>query len=237
MRVAILSPFRCPVRGRYAAAERCSIRESTQGQVRCSGQYRTSPPFARAISPVVRSSCQRGAGIGPERDRFAEALAILRPLVRDHPDPIDVRFLLGLAASRGSQESVVEDETRLGLLDEAIAAFRSILIRQPGLVRVRLELALAFFLKEEDQLAQRPFRAGAGGPAARGPGGQHQPVFEHHAGPAPLARVFRLLHCPGYQYQRRVGRAVHLYPRPAVPPGGQWAGASSDIGVVGWGGG
>ncbi len=35
-------------------------------------------------------------------------------------------------------------------LDEAIAAFRSLLITQPELVRVRLELARAFFLKEED---------------------------------------------------------------------------------------
>ena len=61
-----------------------------------------------------------------------------------------MRFLLGLAASRGSQEAGLEDEQRLALLDEAIAAFRSILIRRPELVRVRLELALAFYLKEED---------------------------------------------------------------------------------------
>ena len=93
-----------------------------------------------------------------ERNRFAEALEILRPLVPDHPDQTDVRFLLGLAASRGSQERPeVDDEQRLALLDEAIAAFRSILIRRPGLVRVRLELALAFYLKEEDQLARGHF--------------------------------------------------------------------------------
>ncbi|MCE2450315.1 MAG: DUF560 domain-containing protein [Candidatus Latescibacteria bacterium] len=92
-----------------------------------------------------------------ERNRFAEALAILRPLATDHPDQTDVRFLLGLAASRGSQTTGLEDEIRLALLDEAIAAFRSILIRQPGLVRVRLELALAFYLKENDQLAREHF--------------------------------------------------------------------------------
>ena len=68
-----------------------------------------------------------------------------------------MRFLLGLAAVRGSQEAGLEEEKRLALLDEAIAAFRSILIRRPSLVRVRLELALAFYLKEEDGLAQDHF--------------------------------------------------------------------------------
>ena len=77
-----------------------------------------------------------------QRNRFAEALKILRRLPPDHPDQTDVRFLLGLAASRGSQERGITDEQRLALLDEAIAVFRSILIRQPELVRVRLELAL-----------------------------------------------------------------------------------------------
>ena len=68
-----------------------------------------------------------------------------------------MRFLLGLAASRGPKRPELEEETRLALLDEAIAAFRSILIHVPGLVRVRLELALAFYLKEEDQLARGHF--------------------------------------------------------------------------------
>ena len=102
-----------------------------------------------------------------ERNRFAAALEILRPLAPDHPDQTDVRFLLGLAASRWSQEPDVGEEERLALLDEAIAAFRSILIRRPGLVRVRLELALAFYLKEEDQLAREHFeRALVGKPPA-----------------------------------------------------------------------
>ena len=102
-----------------------------------------------------------------ERQRYAEALAILGPLVPDHPDQTDVRFLLGLAASRWSQESGLEDEQRIALLDKAIAAFRSILIRRPDLVRVRLELALAFYFKKEDQLAREHFeRALVGRPPA-----------------------------------------------------------------------
>ncbi len=90
-------------------------------------------------------------------NRFPEALKILRSLPPDHPDQTDVRFLLGLAAMRGAQANGVDEETRVRLLDEAIAAFRSILIRHPELVRVRLELGLAFFLKEDDGLAADHF--------------------------------------------------------------------------------
>ena len=109
----------------------------------------------------------RTARILVARNRFPEALEILRPLAPDHPDQTDVRFLLGLAASRWSQVPGLEDEKRLALLDEAIAAFRSILIRRPDLVRIRLELALAFYLKEDDSLAREHFeRALVGRPPA-----------------------------------------------------------------------
>ncbi len=50
-----------------------------------------------------------------------------------------------------------EPDRRDAKLDEAIAAFREMLVANPGLVRVRLELARAFFLKEEDGLARRHF--------------------------------------------------------------------------------
>jgi hypothetical protein len=46
---------------------------------------------------------------------------------------------------------------REALLDEAVAALRAILHDRPGLVRVRLELARAFFLKGEDGLARGHF--------------------------------------------------------------------------------
>ena len=92
-----------------------------------------------------------------ERKRFVEALEILRALVPDHPNQTEVRFLIGLASSRWSQESDLSDDQRLALLDQAIAAFRSILISHPELIRVRLELALAFFMKEQDSLARNHF--------------------------------------------------------------------------------
>ena len=56
-----------------------------------------------------------------------------------------------------TQATRADDERREELLDEAIAAFRAMLVADPSLVRVRLELARAFFLKEEDTLARRHF--------------------------------------------------------------------------------
>ena len=90
--------------------------------------------------------------------RFDGALAILRPLARDRAgDRTNVTFLIGLAAIGGSQQRGVPEDRRDELLDEAIAAFRAMLVRRPALVRVRLELARAFFLKGEDKLATRHF--------------------------------------------------------------------------------
>lgn len=99
-----------------------------------------------------------------ESGRFGEALAILRPLAPRHPDRTDVRFLIGLAAI-GAAERTPPGDRRAALLAEAVAALRAILIDRPGLVRVRLELARAFFLKGDDGLAREHFeRVLAGGP-------------------------------------------------------------------------
>ena len=61
----------------------------------------------------------------------------------------------------------IEDDRRDALLEEAIAAFRAMLVSRPELLRVRLELARAFFLKGEDGLAKGHFeRVLAGNPPA-----------------------------------------------------------------------
>ena len=171
-----------------------------------------------------------------QRNRFAEALEILRPLAPEHADQTDVQFLLGLAASRGSQESDVGDEQRLALLDEAIAAFRSILIQQPGLMRVRLELALAFYLKEDDQLARNHFdRALVGRPPAALVGNinrflnimrerrRWRGYFGFSVAPDTninAASDAEFIYIGGLPFRR-----------------GTQGRASSDIGIVGWGGG
>lgn len=78
------------------------------------------------------------------------------PLGTDEAREIDALFRNGLAALRFAERQV-DLEAREALLDEAIESFRAILIHRPGLVRVRLELARAFFLKGEDSLARRHF--------------------------------------------------------------------------------
>ena len=92
-----------------------------------------------------------------EAGRFGEAFDILQPLALEQPKHQDVLFLLGLTAAQVSQHSDVTEEYRETLLDISIASFRSILIDNPELVRVHLELARAFFLQREDGLAREHF--------------------------------------------------------------------------------
>ncbi len=91
-----------------------------------------------------------------EAGRHGEALTALRALHADHPDGIDIAFLTGLAAVGAA--GTAGEARRTALLAEAVAAFRSILTQRPGLVRVRLELARAFFLQGEDGLAREHFQ-------------------------------------------------------------------------------
>ena len=96
-----------------------------------------------------------------------EALAILRPLARGRSVHADVLFFIGIAAIGASQRPGIGEDSRDALLDEAIAALHAMLVGRPGLIRVRLELARAFFLKEEDRLARRHFeQVLAGNPPA-----------------------------------------------------------------------
>ncbi len=71
-------------------------------------------------------------------------------------DATGQRFRAGMDALN-TAHAIADREAREEKLDEAIAAFRAILVDHPELVRVRLELARAFFLKEEDALARRHF--------------------------------------------------------------------------------
>ena len=98
--------------------------------------------------------------------RFAEALSVLGPLLEEEAVDPNVVFLYGLASLEASQHPEVADDVREALLNEAIGAFHAMLVQAPGLVlqapglvRVRLELARAFFFKGEDGLARRHFEA------------------------------------------------------------------------------
>lgn len=103
---------------------------------------------------------QAARGLLKQR-RYFEALELLRPIVReskDRADRTDVLFLMGLSSIEASRRLPPgREKEKLALLDDAIAVLRAILIAQPGLVRVRLELARAFFYKREDDLSRRHF--------------------------------------------------------------------------------
>ena len=68
---------------------------------------------------------------------------------------LDALFDEGVAAVEAA--GTAEGDRRETLLDRAIAVFHEMLVADPRLVRVRLELGRAFFLKGEDRLARRHF--------------------------------------------------------------------------------
>ena len=114
------------------------------------------PSPATAGQPDVADAVARARALIREL-KFNEALAILRPQTRGGRVDTNVRFLFGIAAIEASRLPDVAAAERDALLDEAIAALRFMLIDRPGLVRVRLELARAFFYKGEDSLSRRHF--------------------------------------------------------------------------------
>ena len=113
-------------------------------------------------SPTVTSAANgvRDAKALLRVGRFEDALRILRPLVQDGKVDAAVLFHIGLAAMGASQRPGISERLRDALLEEAIVSLHTMLIAQPQLLRVRLELARAFFLKGEDKLATRHFERG-----------------------------------------------------------------------------
>ena len=110
----------------------------------------------RRRPPDLRPGTERGGGAAPASDvsgvlalvkagKFEEALGILRPLAQGRAVEANVLFLIGLAATGASQQPDLAGDEREALLDEAIASLRAMLVDRPDLVRVRLELARAFF--------------------------------------------------------------------------------------------
>ena len=86
------------------------------------------------------------------------AIVILRPHLLGDSRAVSLLFEAGLA-TLGTAETTPPSETarREALLDASITIFRAILAAHPDLVRARLELARAFFLRGRDGLARRHF--------------------------------------------------------------------------------
>ena len=109
--------------------------------------------------PAEAAPAATGAGALVDAGRYEEAIVVLRPLLDREAIEPSALFLYGLASLEASQRPGRSDEEQETLLDEAIAAFHVMLVQRPELVRVRLELARAFYLKGEDDLARRHFEA------------------------------------------------------------------------------
>ncbi len=90
--------------------------------------------------------------------RLCVAVLILLLTLPATAQDLDSLFQEGMQAVQEASITTNE-ERREELLDEAIAMFRDMLVADPNLVRVRLELARAFFLKGEDSLARGHFEA------------------------------------------------------------------------------
>ena len=122
-----------------------------------------SPP-ADDYSPDARIAAAR---VLLQHGHFESALDTLRPLAERRPVDPDGLFQLGLVAIAASRQPDVSEVAREALLDEAIRALHTVLVREPGRVLARLELARAFYEKGDDRLARRHFeRVLAGNPPA-----------------------------------------------------------------------
>ena len=137
-----------------------------------------APPAAPAAASAAASAA---AGLKQARaliraGQFDKALAILRPLLRGGRVEAGVLFNIGVAAAGAARKRGISGKRRDALLDEAIAIFRAMLVHRPGLVRVRLELARAFFFKGEDTLARRHFERVLAGKPPAAVVGRRQPL-------------------------------------------------------------
>ena len=118
--------------------------------------FADSPAGAQPRPPSVEAAIEQARALmatgEPEK-----ALDLLRELPRDGARRLSVLFQTGMAAVAASGKADLAEDERDVLLDEAVAVLHAVLVDRPDLVRVRLELARAFFLKEEDSLSRRHF--------------------------------------------------------------------------------
>ncbi len=161
------------------------------------------------------------------------------PALGKETDEISPRFRTGMKALANAS-NMQDGEEREAALDEAVDAFRSILVNSPELVRVRLELAHALFLKGEDILARRHF----------------EQVLAGNLPPAVVANIARFLRVirARRKWIARFGMAVAPDSNPNFASGDKtvWVDTAfgripftlegdrnrkSDLGILVWGGG
>ena len=171
-----------------------------------------TPAWAAMDEPATSSSLEatEAASIAEarkhvDRGQYGDALDLLRPLVQGREAKPNTVFLYGLAALGAAQLPGLQEQDRDSLLDEAIAAFRAMLVDRPELVRVRLELGRAFFLKGQDGLSRRHFeRVLAGNPPPPVVLNVNRFLSQIRARRA-LGHACRFLTRAGYQHWRNLG--------------------------------
>ena len=92
-----------------------------------------------------------------EQGRLEDALESLRAMPDTYSNHPDVLYLLGVSATEQSYNPNLTQEVRVGLIDEAISAFKTILSKHPGSRRIQLELVRTYVLKGEYHLAKEYF--------------------------------------------------------------------------------
>jgi tetratricopeptide (TPR) repeat protein len=104
------------------------------------------PAMSQAVSPPPIAAAVAEAEALVRAGRPQDAKRILDAAARKAPTDSEAQFVRGLIA------------IELHDYQSAIHFFRGILVREPGVVRVRLELARAFFLAKDYDNAERQFR-------------------------------------------------------------------------------
>jgi tetratricopeptide (TPR) repeat protein len=105
-------------------------------------------PATQAITPLQAAQLLIQAG------KLPEARKVLLALQAQSPKDSEVQFLLAMIAVQEKDYPA------------AIRLYRAILVREPGALRVRLELARTFFLLKDYDNAERQFRFARAGDAS-----------------------------------------------------------------------
>jgi hypothetical protein len=110
-------------------------------------------PKATASPPVQSITALQAAELLVQADKLDDARKVLLSLENQNPKDSEVQFLLAMIS--------VQQKDYAG----AVHRFRQILIREPGVLRVRLELARTFYLMKDYDNAERQFRFARAGDA------------------------------------------------------------------------
>ena len=142
------------VLGRFPTA---ALKSACRRTSPASAPWRRPAKIPRSPSPVRESPLTASAKAPNDRagghpSRKVGAVATSPHLPRD-PRAADLLFDAGMAMLVSAQAAPPsEAAVREALLDASITLFRAILVEHPDFVRVRLELARAFFLRGRDGL-------------------------------------------------------------------------------------